>query len=89
MDKKCPNFENHGPRHIDRPGVLRLICAQLAKDRGPDADYIPLYLSGAVGSLFKVRLSSYGYTLVTKGVESFDLARLQYENDMYDRVRSI
>ncbi|KAM0271972.1 hypothetical protein ACHAQH_008858 [Verticillium albo-atrum] len=89
MDENCPNFEDHGARHIDRPEFLRLIRDQLAKDRGPDADCVPLYLSGAVGSLFKARLSSHGYTLVAKGVESFDLALLRHENDIYDRVKPI
>ncbi|KAK1973778.1 hypothetical protein LZ30DRAFT_609870, partial [Colletotrichum cereale] len=36
-----------------------------------------------------VRLSSYRYTLVAKGVESFDLARLRHENKVYDRLRLI
>ncbi len=35
------------------------------------------YLSGSVGVLFKVRLSSYGYTLVAKSVEEPHLACLQ------------
>ncbi|KND88093.1 hypothetical protein TOPH_07342, partial [Tolypocladium ophioglossoides CBS 100239] len=83
MDENCPNLEDHGARHLDRPEFLRLIRVQLAKDRGPDADCVPLYLSGAV------RLSSHGYTLVAKGVESFDLALLRHENDMYDRVKAI
>ncbi|EGY23835.1 hypothetical protein VDGD_05273 [Verticillium dahliae] len=89
MDESCPNFGDHGSQHISRLEFLRLIRAQLAKDRGPDADCIPLYMSGSVGSLFKVRLSSHGYTLVAKGVEGLDLVLLRHENDMYDRVRAI
>lgn len=89
MDESCPNIEDHGPSHIGQPEFLRLIRAQLATDRGRDADCVPLYRSGAVGSLFKVRLSSHGYTLVAKGVQSLDLFRLRHENDMYDWVRAI
>ncbi|RYP19772.1 hypothetical protein DL766_008357 [Monosporascus sp. MC13-8B] len=89
MDEECPNFHDHGRRHIDRRELLRLIRVQLAEDRGPDADAIPLYLSGSVGSLFKVRLSSHGYTLVAKGVEECDLARILHENEIYDRLRPI
>jgi hypothetical protein len=68
---------------------LRLIRVQLAQDRGPDADCKPLYLSGARGSLFKVRLSSHGYTLVAKGVEHCDRRLLECENELYDRLRAI
>ncbi len=89
MDKTCPNAGSHGSRRLDRVEFLRLLRAQLAEDRGPDADATPLYLSGSVGSLFKVRLSAYGYTLVAKGVETDDVARLQHENKVYDKLHSI
>ncbi len=89
MDEACPNFDDHGCRHIDRRELLRLMRIQLATHRGPDADAIPLYLSGAVGSLFKVRLSSHGYTFVTKGVEECDLTRLQHGNKIYNRLQPI
>ncbi|WQF90407.1 Putative protein kinase [Colletotrichum destructivum] len=89
MDKTCPNLEDHGHQHINREQFLRSILIQLAQDRGRDADAVPLYLSGSIGSLFKVRLSSSGYTLVAKGVESVDLGRLRHENDLYDRLQPI
>jgi hypothetical protein len=66
-----------------------LIRDQLAVDRGPDADCVPLYLSGSRGSLFKVGLSSYGYTLVTKGVEGMDAALLCHEKELYDHIRGL
>ncbi len=68
---------------------LGLLRDQLAEDRGPDADSTPLYLSGSVGSLFKIRLSAHGYTLVAKGVEAGDLPRLHHENKVYSHLRSI
>ena len=83
MDKSCPNARSYRLKHIDSLEFLRLLRAQLAEDRGPNTDSTPLYLSGAVGSLFKVRLSAYGYTLVAKGVETANLARLQHENEVY------
>jgi tRNA A-37 threonylcarbamoyl transferase component Bud32 len=89
MDDHCPNFNDHKQGHIDGLEFLRLIRAQLAKDRGPDADCVPLYLSGSRGSLFKVRLSSHGYTLVAKGVEEIDLGRLRHENKLYDRLQAV
>ncbi|CAK7275560.1 hypothetical protein SEPCBS119000_006743 [Sporothrix epigloea] len=89
MDKNCPNTGSHGPRHISKAKFLRVLRAQLAKDRGPDADIIPLHLSGAIGALFKIRLSAYGYTLVAKGMVRSKLERLEHERDVYDVLRSI
>ncbi|RYP01932.1 hypothetical protein DL764_006027 [Monosporascus ibericus] len=89
MDETCPNYPHHGRKHIERLEFLGLIHDQLAKDRGSDADCVPLYLAGLLGALFKVRLSSHGYTLVAKGMEGLDLGRLQHENRVYDRLRTI
>ncbi|KAK4119690.1 hypothetical protein N657DRAFT_666476 [Parathielavia appendiculata] len=86
IDQACPNAGRHGSRHISQVEFLHSLRAQLAKDRGPDADSTPLYLSGSVGSLFKIRLSAYGYTLVAKGVETGHLGRLSYEKNIYDQL---
>ncbi|KAI3342761.1 hypothetical protein F4824DRAFT_443159 [Ustulina deusta] len=89
MDGGCPNIGDHQRQHISLSEFQTLIRAQLARDRGPDADAMPLYLSGSVGALFKVRLSSHGYTLVAKGVEHAHLGRLQHEKKVYDQLRTI
>ncbi|KAI1463978.1 uncharacterized protein F4812DRAFT_463035 [Daldinia caldariorum] len=89
MDDRCPNFGHHQRQHISLSKFLDLIRTQLAIDRGVDADAKPLYLSGSVGSLFKICLSSHGYTVVAKGVQSDNLARLQHENKVYDQLRTI
>ncbi|KAI1119908.1 hypothetical protein F5Y10DRAFT_146051 [Nemania abortiva] len=89
MDNGCPNFSAHRRQHISPSEFLRLVRAQLASDRGPDADTIPLYLAGSVGALFKIRLSSHGYTLVAKGVEEDHIPRLQHERKVYDKLRTI
>ncbi|KAJ9226129.1 hypothetical protein DTO027B5_5813 [Paecilomyces variotii] len=89
MDKNCPNIHSHGLRHIGRTKFLHLLREQLAVDRGHDADSMPLSLSGSVGSLFKVRLSAFGYTLVAKGVETDHVARLRHEEKVYDQLRII
>lgn len=86
IDQTCPNAGRHGPRYISQVEFLRCLRAQLAIDRGPDADATPLYLSGAIGSLFKVRLSAYGYTRIAKGVETGNLGRLRHENDIYNQL---
>ncbi|KAL2108990.1 hypothetical protein VUR80DRAFT_3119 [Thermomyces stellatus] len=89
MDGSCPNLKQHGRGHLNRQDFLRLIRDQLAKDRGHDADCVPLNLSGSRGSLFKVRLSSHGYTLVAKGMERLDHRHLQHENDIYNKLRTL
>ena len=86
MDETCPNFKHHRFEHIHQQEFQHLAREQLARDRGPDAKCLPLYLSGALGSLFKVCLSTHGYTFVAKGMESFDFSRLQHENRIYDRL---
>ena len=53
MDRKCPNSDDHEPRHIKRLEFLRLMRDQLAEDRGEDADYVPLFLSGSRGCCLK------------------------------------
>ena len=89
IDEDCPNVHYHGRVHIPHNRFLRLIRAQLARDRGPDADCVSLYLSGSRGALFKVRLSSYGYTFVAKGMESFDQKFLAHESQIYCRLQPI
>ncbi|KAI1736671.1 hypothetical protein F4680DRAFT_451761 [Xylaria scruposa] len=89
VDKDCPNIVHHKKRHITPSTFLNRIRAQLAVDRGRDADAMPLYVSGSIGALFKIRLSSHGYTLVAKGVESCRLNRLEHEKQVYDQLHSI
>ncbi|EFZ04007.2 lipopolysaccharide kinase (Kdo/WaaP) family protein [Metarhizium robertsii] len=89
LDKSCPSASYHGQRHISRLQFRRLVRHQLAVDRGYDADCAPLHRSGSRGSLFKVRLTSHGYTLVAKGVEGADLVCLQHEKDIYDQLQPI
>ncbi|KPM34590.1 hypothetical protein AK830_g11979 [Neonectria ditissima] len=89
LDEKCPNIADHGNAHIERGDFLTQLRLQLAVDRGHDADSTPLYLSGSRGSLFKLCLSSRGYTLVAKGVEAMDAKHLRHENKMYDHVRQL
>lgn len=79
----------HGKAHISQDKFLCLIRTQLATDRGHDADCTSLSLFGARGALFKVRLSSYGYTLVAKGMESFNQRYLARESKIYSRLRPI
>ena len=89
MDKNCPNWKSYGEKHIDKVLFLSLVRDQLTRDRGRDADCVPMFRSGARGSLFKVRLTSHGYTLVAKGMQSADQQFLRHETTMYDRLIGI
>ena len=89
LDERCANIADYGKAHIDRWDFLALLRLQLVIDCGDDADCTPLYLSGSRGSLFKLRLSSHGYTLVAKGIEAMDAKHLRHENQIYDYVRQL
>ncbi|KAJ2974721.1 hypothetical protein NUW58_g8564 [Xylaria curta] len=88
-DTTCPNSQDHKSKHISSSEFIRLARDQLATDRGCDADCTPLYLAGAIGALFKFRLSSHGYTLVAKGTELMDLDRLNHERDVYSWLQPV
>ena len=89
MDKECPNIGHHPRKHIDQEKFLYLIRDQLATDRGSDADCTALWTKGRRGALVKVRLSSYGYTLVAKGVERHNDSYLEHEHRIYDHLLSL
>ncbi|EQL01174.1 hypothetical protein G6O67_000997 [Ophiocordyceps sinensis] len=89
VDGKCPNARDHGPAHIGLLDFLQLIRQQLATDRDRDADCTPVHLFGSRGALFKVRLSSHGYTLVAKGVQGLDQPHLDHELEIYGRLAPI
>ncbi|GAO13649.1 hypothetical protein UVI_02017560 [Ustilaginoidea virens] len=89
VDRDCPNAHDHRDVHITPAKFISLMRAQLARDRGRDADCISLYIAGSRGGLFKVRLSSHGYTCVAKGMESFDREFLAHENRVYCRLEPI
>jgi hypothetical protein len=85
----CPNYSDHCGKRLSIMQFVQLIRAQLARDIEADADCQPLYLSGARGSLFKIRLSSHGYTLVAKGVERLDSNLLRHEENLYNQLINI
>ncbi|KFY28408.1 hypothetical protein V491_00477 [Pseudogymnoascus sp. VKM F-3775] len=89
LDKQCPNIQYHGNRHIQNSTFLRRIYTQLAEDRSNTADCKPLYMKGTRGAMFKIRLSSHGYTLVAKGMEQHDIKHLIQESEVYSHLRSL
>lgn len=89
LDLSCPNVGHHGASHMTQADFLSRLKTQLAKDRGVDAECVPLHLSGSRGSLFKVRLSYRGYVFVAKGLEPTDTAFLRHEQQMYTHLRPL
>ena len=89
LDTQCPNVKDHKAKHINRETFVNLIRSQLATDRGPAADCRPLYIQGRRGALFKLQLSSHGYTLIAKGVTESNLAHLDRENRIYNHISSL
>ncbi|KAH7019485.1 hypothetical protein EDB80DRAFT_700935 [Ilyonectria destructans] len=89
MDYDCPNFNDHGNAHLDPDAILGLIRNQLGWDREQSANCVPLTIPGSVGTLFKVRLASHGYTFVAKGVQSKDIAALRHEEKIYERIQTL
>ncbi|KAH7418838.1 hypothetical protein BKA64DRAFT_565249 [Cadophora sp. MPI-SDFR-AT-0126] len=89
IDDQCPNLEYHQGKHLRLSTFLRLVRIQLAKDRGRDADCKPFYVKGSRGALFKIRLSSHGYTLVAKAMKQADRKHLLQEAKVYGQLRPL
>ncbi|EAS33821.3 uncharacterized protein CIMG_04845 [Coccidioides immitis RS] len=89
LDPSCPNFQDHRGKAPPSRSFLKRIRCQLAVDRGDNADCRPLYKAGSYGALFKVRLSSHGFTLVAKGARRENLSALLHEREVYDKLRTI
>ncbi|KAG6313837.1 hypothetical protein E4U22_000598 [Claviceps purpurea] len=88
LDKNCPNVKDHGSKHIDRQEFLRLMREQLDGENA-HANCKPINASGHIGHLFKIRLLSHGYTLVTKAVGLCDSAPIIHEEKMYNYLRDL
>ncbi|OJD21985.1 hypothetical protein ACJ73_06671 [Blastomyces percursus] len=89
FDPSCSNYQDHRKGRINVQKFCSQMQTQLATDRGPDADGRPLSKAGSCGALFKLRLSSHGYTLVAKGVEYKNRHKLEHEVLIYNRLRDL
>ena len=93
LDQNCPNVSSHpgtenGNRHA--VGIERfkaLVREQLATNLDQDCE--PLGKQGARGALFKITLTSHGYTFVSKGTVSVFVPDLQHEGRIYQRLEAI
>ncbi|KAL7948147.1 hypothetical protein V8C42DRAFT_316810 [Trichoderma barbatum] len=84
LDKNCPNAEFHGPAHLDYDDFLNLLRTQLDEDDNLDADCTPLRVANVPKSLFKLRLTSHGYTFIAKAGKNS--AYLWSEKFVYDQM---
>ncbi|PTB60136.1 hypothetical protein M431DRAFT_71632 [Trichoderma harzianum CBS 226.95] len=87
LDKNCPNAEFHGPAHLDYDDFLSLLRTQLDQDDNLDADCTPLRVANVPKSLFKMRLTSHGYTFIAKAGKNS--AYLWSEKFVYDQMANL
>lgn len=89
LDPNCPNNADHGQSHLEHFEFLSLLREQLAHDRGRVTDCEPLWVSGTRGVMFKITLTSHGYTVIAKGVELHNATHLTHEDEVYRHLHSI
>ena len=79
-----------GQHPITAGELISILREHLVK--APEYDIESLYkrgYGGAIGFLFKITLTGYGYTFVGKGVEYHRRRRLQREARIYDRLQAL
>ncbi|OAL35138.1 hypothetical protein AYO20_05615 [Fonsecaea nubica] len=89
LDSSCPNVHLHGcgPKHQLRMQEFRRLVRQILQK---DLEYCEeLYLWGARGVLYRLRLPHWGYTVVAKGTRPEFVMDLQHEAKIYRKLRSI
>lgn len=94
LDRCCPNVSehcekgDHGDRHqLDGEEFRMLLSDQLRRRRGDACD--SLGLQGARGALFRITLTSHGYTIAAKGTVSAYAKDLRHEAEVYRRLTTI
>ena len=93
LDDQCPNVLDHaqegthGHHNLDSQDFLWLIQDQLFKDR--DTDCEPWWVQGARGAMFKVTLTSHGYTVAAKATVFAFVTDLKHEAGVYECLRKL
>ncbi|KKK19416.1 hypothetical protein P175DRAFT_0518467 [Aspergillus ochraceoroseus IBT 24754] len=90
LDVSCPNFSIHkqssarGKHPITKEDLCFLLQKQLDQSLDQDCECLDRKgLFGAIGVLFTVTLTEYGYTFVAKGVQKANESDLDYESTVY------
>ena len=91
LDRQCPNVLEHcaegykGDQHqLSGEEFPMLLGEQLRRGRGDACQ--PLWMQGARGALFRVTLTSHGYTVVGKGTVTAFIKDLRHEAEVYQRL---
>ncbi|KAF7879510.1 hypothetical protein EAF04_000706 [Stromatinia cepivora] len=91
LDMFCPNVSGHrvkglksNQHQLDRQSFLALLHQQLKRNR--DDDCYPMGVQGARGALFKITLTSHGYTVAAKGTVAAFVKDLEHERQVYRRL---
>lgn len=89
LDYSCPNVHQHGsgPQHTIDLKKFRRLVRDVLHDR---LDYCEeLWLYGARGCLYRLRLPDWGYTVVAKGTRHEFVPDLQREAGIYNSLQSV
>lgn len=89
LDIRCPNVADHGKKHLKKPIFLRMVQTQMKEQRDKVTDCKPLDIDGSRGAIFKITLTSHGYTIIAKGVQKDDIHHLQNEANVYHQLFSL
>ncbi|KAG6110901.1 hypothetical protein E4U13_005167 [Claviceps humidiphila] len=98
LDPACPNVAlhcqskaneaGHQECHpVDHAEWLRLLREQFKHSIDEGITYQKVF--GEMGALFKVTLLAYGYTFISKGTRIEHAESLQYETEVYQRLKPI
>lgn len=88
LDPQCPNVHSHGQgRHAIDLRKFRSLVRELLRDH---IEYCEeLYIRGATGVLYRIRLPQWGYTVIAKGTSWSRRRHLYHEADVYKQLRPI
>lgn len=91
LDENCPNVESHRRRdqhHCLDPSTFHgLMRKQLSENL--DDDCYALDIQGSRGALFKIRLTSHGYTIAAKCTIWVYVSDLLHEAAVYEQLEAI
>ncbi|MCJ1428599.1 hypothetical protein MMC29_006509 [Sticta canariensis] len=91
LDENCPNVETHRKRDsyhcLDQITFREQMRKQLSEDL--DVDCLALDMQGSRGGMFKIRLTSHGYTVAAKGTVSAYVSALLHEAAVYKHLEAI
>jgi hypothetical protein len=94
----APGAGTSGKHAMSAPQVERLLMQHIADDLSSccmavtalERDSLPgKYVSGAIGTLFKVEVPGLGYTFVAKGTRMSNWRLLQHEAQIYQHLDSL